>query len=104
MSQGHLWAYLPWLQGCQVFPFVSCFWNLQCDLVSTISFDVWAIGKHSGDVGKNHISWFIDLLKTRGFTKLLKSRIRTGTQAIDLKIKFSFKDSAMHVFTPCPLV
>ena len=44
----------------------------------------------------------VHLLKTRGFSKLLKSRIRTGTQAIDLKIKFSFKDFAIHVGTSCP--
>lgn len=43
MSQGCLCACLSWWQGWQIFPFVSCFWD---------------IGKQTGDVGKYHNSWF----------------------------------------------
>lgn len=74
---------------------MPCFGNLQCDCVSTIPFDVWDAGKQAGDIGKDHNLWCISLLKARHLAKFLKSRVRTRTQAIGLKIR-SFKSHTMH--------
>ena len=51
----------------------------------TISFAVCRVDKQTGDIGKNHNSWFIDLLKARHFVKFLKSGVSSGTQAMGLK-------------------
>lgn len=47
-----------------------------------------------------HSPQFIDLLKARCFTKFLKSRVRTGTQVISLKIKFILK-TMPFMYEPC---